>query len=126
MLEQMNAKAVICVDVSKEDDNDFYEYGTSLNGFWLLLNSFNPFTKTVRVPSMGDLSQKLIWVQATKRRSEVTETADLWLAPPVSNYGVLEYDKFDEIVQKGYDHAVPLIDKFIEENPWIVSSSLKD
>jgi len=65
----------------------------------------------------------VIWVQSTKRRSEVIEAADLWISPPVSEYGVLEYDKFDEIVQKGYDHAVPLVDEFIRENPWVLSGS---
>lgn len=121
MIKQMNAKAVICVDVSKESVNDYYEYGTSLSGFWLLLNSLNPFSKTVRVLSMGDLSQKLIWVSCENRRSEVLNSADLFLTPPVSEYGVLDYDKFDEIVQKGYEYAIPRIDDFIKKNPWVVS-----
>jgi len=150
MLEQMNAKAVICVDVSKEDTHDYYEYGSSLGGFWLLMNSLNPFVKTVRVPSMGvsccllesfpvstlhlyltttlnmnialqELSQKLIWVSSTNHRSAVMDNVDLFLTPPVHHYGTLEYDKIDEIVQKGYDYAKPRVDAFIRKNPWIVS-----
>jgi len=123
MIKQMNAKAVICVDVSKESVYDYYEYGTSLSGFWLLINSLNPFSKTVRVLSMGDLSQKLIWVSCENRRSEVLNSADLFLTPPVSDFGVLDYDKFDEIVQKGYEYAVPRIDAFIQKNPWVVSNN---
>lgn len=122
MLEQMNAKAVICVDVSRESVyDDYYEYGTSLSGFSLLLNSLNPFAKTVRVLSMGELSQKLIWVSSDNHRAEVMNTADLSLTPPVSEYGVLEYDKFDEIVEKGYQYALPRVDAFIKKNPWVIS-----
>ena len=121
MINQMNANAVICVDVSKEDTDGYYEYGTSLSGFWLMVNSLNPFTKTVRVPSMGDLSQKLIWVSSKIHLSEVMNNADLFLTPPVSHYGTLEFDKMDEIVELGYEYAKPRIDAFIKENPWVVS-----
>ncbi|GFH50912.1 patatin-domain-containing protein [Chaetoceros tenuissimus] len=116
-----SAKAVIAVDVSKQDDNDFYEYGTSLSGLWLLLNSLNPFKETVRVQSMGDLSQRLIWVSSVNHRSEIMNSVDLFLTPPVGEYGTLEYDKFDEIVNIGYKYALSKIDAFIEENPWVVS-----
>jgi lysophospholipid hydrolase len=70
---------------------------------------------------MGDLSQKLIWVTSENQRAAVMNTADLPLTPPVSEYGVLEYDKFDEIVEKGYEYALPRVDEFIKKNPWVVS-----
>lgn len=122
LIEQMNAKAAICVDVAKEHTYDYYEYGTNLSGFWLLLNSLNPFAKTVRVPSMGELSQRLIWVSSTNHRKSLMDKVDLFLSPPVSNYGTLDYDKFDEIVDKGYQYAKPRVDAFIRENPWVVSA----
>ena len=48
-----SAKAVIAVDVSKQDDNDFYEYGTNLSGLWLLLSRLPPYKETARDPSVG-------------------------------------------------------------------------
>ncbi len=122
LIEQMNAKAAICVDVAKENPSDYYEYGTHISGLWLLLNSLNPFAKTVRVPSMGDLSQRLIWVSAFNHRRSLVDKVDLFLSPPVGNYGTLEFDKFDEIVEVGYQYAKPRVDAFISENPWVVSS----
>jgi lysophospholipid hydrolase len=140
MKRQMGAKTVIAVDVSQEVVLDNYEYGTHLNGWWLLWNSWNPFAKTVKasiateyatrldgdfvrsgfetidslvclsasiqqIPSMGDISERLAWVSADRHKKKAKADSDLFLEPPVGNYGVLEYDKFDEIVELGYAYA---------------------
>ena len=51
MREQFGAKTVISVDVSDEFECDYADYGLHLSGWWLLWNSWNPFVKTVKVPS---------------------------------------------------------------------------
>lgn len=38
----------------------WFEYGDGLSGWWLLWNRLNPFTETVRVPSMGEISSQLM------------------------------------------------------------------
>jgi hypothetical protein len=43
------------------------------------------------------------------------------LTPPVGEYGTLEYDKMDIIVEKGYNYAKPIIDDWVKKNPWLVS-----
>jgi lysophospholipid hydrolase len=122
MSEHMGAQTVIAVDVSPEKPIEYFEYGTNLSGFWLLLNSWNPFAKTVRVPSMGELSQKLIWVSSIQHlNTVVNKHVDLFIVPPVEQYGTLEYDKFDEIFEKGYEDAKPRVKAFIEKRPWLVS-----
>lgn len=77
---------------------------------------------TVRVPSMGDISELLIWVSSEQHRKSVAAVSDLHLTPPVQDYGTLEYDKFDEILAVGYEYAKPIIDEWVKENPWLVSS----
>ncbi|CAB9506410.1 Lysophospholipase NTE1 [Seminavis robusta] len=121
MKRQMKARTVIAVDVSAEVVLDNYEYGTHLNGWWLLYNSWNPFTQTVKIPSMGDISERLAWVNCDNQKKKVKEYIDLFLEPPVSNYGVLEYDKFDEIISIGYEHAKPKVDHFVKKYPHLVS-----
>ena len=96
----MNASIVISVDVTSESERDYMEYGPHLSGWWLLWNSLNPFAETARVPSMGDISERLQWVSSEQHRKTVRQASDLHLVPPVQNYGTLEYDKFDEIVEK--------------------------
>jgi len=122
MSNQMGARTVIAVDVSPEDVVEYYDYGSNLSGLWLLWNSWNPFVTTVRVPSMGDLSQKLMWVSSVKHLSTVKENFDLLLTPPVHDYGTLEYDKFDEIYELSYQYAKPIVEKFLKEKPYLAMS----
>ena len=117
----MRARTVIAVDVSQEVILDIYEYGSHLNGWWILWNSWNPFIKTVNIPSMGDISERLAWVSGERHKKKVKEHIDLFLQPPVGNFGVLEYDKFDEIVALGYEYAKPRVDHFVKKYPHLVS-----
>jgi hypothetical protein len=36
--------------------------------------------------------------------------------------GTLEYDRFDEIVEKSYNYSKPIIDEWVRKNPWLISS----
>merc|ERR1712071_115978 len=117
VMRARGARIVISVDVSDEDCIEYHDYGVQLSGWWLLLNSMGPFTKTVRVPSMGDLNYKIAWVSASQYKNQVIENSDIHLVPPVGKYGTLEYDKFEEIAQKGYDYAKPIIDEWAKKHP---------
>jgi len=124
MRDQAGARTVISVDVSGENEKDYYEYGTHLSGWWLLYNSWNPFTRTVNVPSMGDISDSLRWVSSDQHRRRMESEADLHFRPPIQEYGTLEFDKFDEIVEKGYAYAKPIIDDWVRRNPSLISEQL--
>jgi len=123
MKYQMGARTVIAVDVSDFYEKEYYEYGTHLSGWWVLWNSWNPFSKTVHVPSMGDISDMLIWVSSEQRRKAVRLITDLHLIPPVMDIGTLEFDKFDEIAEKGYNYAKPIVDEWVRQNPSLSSSA---
>ncbi len=87
MKYQMGARTVISVDVSDFQEREYYEYGSYLSGWWVLWNSWNPFVKTVHVPSMGDISDMLIWVSSEQKRKAVNLISDLHLTPPVQDIG---------------------------------------
>jgi lysophospholipid hydrolase len=70
---------------------------------------------------MGDISERLAWVNGDVQKKKVRKYCDLFLQPPVSNYGVLEFDKFDEIVELGYEYAKPKVDHFVKKYPHLVS-----
>jgi len=116
VMAEFGAKKVIAVDVANVRVADYYEYGASLSGFWLLYNSWNPFVQTVKVPSMGDLNEMLSWVSSERLRKKIMTQVDLFLSPPVQDFGTLEYDKFDEIVQIGYEYAKPIVDSWAKKN----------
>jgi len=124
MRDQIGAQTVIAVDVAAESQRDYFEYGTHLNGWWVLWNSLNPFEKTVHLPSIGDISDMLRWVSSEKHRKFVRRYADLTLTPPIQQYGTLQYESFDDIVQKGYEYAKPIIADWVKLNPWLLSEPL--
>lgn len=83
MKYQMGARVVIAVETSAEIERDHYMYGNSLSGWWVLWNSLNPFSKTVKVPSMGDISDLLVWASSGKHLRNSQLISDLYLMPPV-------------------------------------------
>lgn len=95
MRDQMGARTVISVDVAAEQEREYFDYGLHLSGWWVLWNSLNPFVKTVKVPSMGDISDMLVWVSADRhRKTVVLRASDLCLKPPVQQYGKQSPDAF--------------------------------
>ena len=117
-MSERGARHIIAVDVSKGKTRDYANYGAELSGFWLLYNSWNPFVKTVNIPSMGDINNHLAWVQSENERSKVKENLKdgLFLRPPVGEFGTLDFHRFDEIVDIGYEYALPIVRKWAKEN----------
>ncbi|KAJ0400875.1 hypothetical protein ATCC90586_002577 [Pythium insidiosum] len=108
MKEEGGIKYVLAVDVGAEPRHEYFGYGSALSGWWLLWNKLNPFASTVIVPSMGDVSAALAYVSSEQHKERMkTECIDLYLRPPVNDYGTLEFDKMEEIIQVGYDYALP-------------------
>ncbi|POM65268.1 Patatin like protein [Phytophthora palmivora] len=110
MKEEGGIKYIFAVDVASESRTDFYDYGSALSGWWLLWNKLNPFAKTVAVPSMGDVSAALAYVSSEQHKDRIKEEfIDLYLRPPVKDYGTLEFNKMEEIIEVGYNYALPRI-----------------
>ncbi|KAG6976770.1 hypothetical protein JG688_00001013 [Phytophthora aleatoria] len=110
MKEEGGIKYIFAVDVASESCTDFYDYGSALSGWWLLWNKLNPFAKTVAVPSMGDVSAALAYVSSEQHKDRIKEECvDLYLRPPVKDYGTLEFNKKDEIIEVGYKYALPRV-----------------
>ncbi|CEG36666.1 patatin like protein [Plasmopara halstedii] len=110
MKEESGIKYIFAVDVASESLTNFYTYGSTLSGWWVLWNKLNPFAKTVAVPSMGDVSAALAYVSSEQHKDRIKEECvDLYLRPPVKDYGTLEFNKMEEIIDVGYKYALPRI-----------------
>lgn len=110
MKEEGGIKYIVAVDVGSEPRRDYFGYGSSLSGWWLLWNKINPFAETVIVPSMGDVSAALAYVSSEQHKDRMkAECIDLYLRPPVNDYGTLQFDKMEEIIRVGYEYALPRI-----------------
>ena len=58
-----------------------------------------------KFPGILDILVSSANAPSTERSARVKRAADLCLTPPVGEFGVLEFDARDRIIQKGYEYA---------------------
>ncbi|XP_054440072.1 patatin-like phospholipase domain-containing protein 7 isoform X2 [Pteronotus mesoamericanus] len=102
----MGAKVVIAVDVGSRDETDLTNYGDALSGWWLLWKRWNPLATKVKVLNMAEIQSRLAYVCCV-RQLEVVRNSDYceYLRPPIDSYGTLDFGKFTEICEVGYQHG---------------------
>lgn len=66
-MRSLGAKYVLAIDVGSQDEMDFTNYGDSLSGFWLLWKKYNPFTASVKIPSLPDIQSRLAYVSCVRQ-----------------------------------------------------------
>ncbi|KAM9858189.1 LOW QUALITY PROTEIN: patatin-like phospholipase domain-containing protein 7 [Aulostomus maculatus] len=121
----MGAKVVIAIDVGSRDETDLTNYGDSLNGWWLLWKRFNPLAERVKVLNMAEIQTRLAYVCCV-RQLELVKNSDYceYIRPPIDRYGTLEFSKFDEIAEVGYEHGKTLFD--VWRRSGVIDKMLKD
>ncbi|XP_069435749.1 patatin-like phospholipase domain-containing protein 7 isoform X2 [Ovis canadensis] len=107
----MGAKVVIAIDVGSRDETDLTNYGDALSGWWLLWKRWNPLATKVKVLNMAEIQTRLAYVCCV-RQLEMVKSSEYceYLRPPIDNYGTLEFSKFDEICEVGYQHGRTVFD----------------
>lgn len=74
-----------------------------------------PFRKRIEVPRLGDILMRTIMLSSADRFEAVRKNVDLLLAPPIDNFGMLQFDAADDIIAAGYDYARPLLEAKLKE-----------
>uniref|UniRef100_A0A096NWM3 Patatin like domain 7, lysophospholipase n=1 Tax=Papio anubis TaxID=9555 RepID=A0A096NWM3_PAPAN len=107
----MGAKVVIAIDVGSRDEMDLTNYGDALSGWWLLWKRWNPLATKVKVLNMAEIQTRLAYVCCV-RQLEVVKSSDYceYLRPPIDSYGTLDFSKFNEICEVGYQHGRTVFD----------------
>lgn len=98
----------IVVDVSHQGNELTVacDYEDLPSGWRLLWNHLNPFS-TFRKPfNILQVISRVATVTSAKDRSEVRKRADLIIEPPVSDFGLLEWDAIDTLVELGYQSTL--------------------
>jgi len=79
------------------------EYREVLTGRSVLWNRINPFRKTPQVPTIFEILSRLTMLGSAKQAAEMVEnTLDLYIQPPLDEFGVIEYNAIDRIADVGY------------------------
>uniref|UniRef100_A0A669Q7F8 lysophospholipase n=1 Tax=Phasianus colchicus TaxID=9054 RepID=A0A669Q7F8_PHACC len=102
----MGAKVVIAIDVGSRDETNLTNYGDCLSGWWLLWKRWNPLAEKVKVPNLAEIQTRLAYVCCV-RQLEMVKSSDYceYIRPPIDRYGTLDFGKFDEICEVGYQHG---------------------
>ncbi|XP_051893440.1 patatin-like phospholipase domain-containing protein 7 [Pristis pectinata] len=121
----MGAKVVIAIDVGSQDETDLTNYGDSLSGWWLLWKRLNPWAAKVKVLGMAEIQTRLAYVCCV-RQLEVVKNSDYceYIRPPIDRYGTLEFGKFNEIAEVGYQHGKTLFELWNRNG--VIDNMLKD
>ncbi|XP_041094456.1 patatin-like phospholipase domain-containing protein 7 isoform X2 [Polyodon spathula] len=121
----MGAKVVIAIDVGSQDETDLTNYGDSLSGWWLLWKRWNPLGEKVKVLDMAEIQTRLAYVCCV-RQLEMVRSSEYceYIRPPIDRYGTLDFGKFNEILEVGYQHGKTLFDVWCRSG--VVDKMLKD
>ncbi|XP_067431463.1 patatin-like phospholipase domain-containing protein 7a isoform X1 [Thunnus thynnus] len=121
----MGAKVVIAIDVGSRDETNLTNYGDSLSGWWLLWKRLNPLAEKVKVLNMAEIQTRLAYVCCV-RQLESVKNSDYceYIRPPIDRYRTLEFGKFDEIAEVGYQHGKTVFDVWTRSG--VVEKMMKD
>ncbi|XP_061438750.1 patatin-like phospholipase domain-containing protein 6 isoform X13 [Rhineura floridana] len=121
----MGAKTVIAIDVGSQDETDLCNYGDSLSGWWLLWKRLNPWAEKVKVPDMAEIQSRLAYVSCV-RQLEVVKSSSYceYIRPPIDRFKTMDFGKFDEIYDVGYQHGKVVFDGWCRGD--IIEKMVKD
>ncbi|MBA3534609.1 MAG: patatin-like phospholipase family protein [Ardenticatenales bacterium] len=97
---------VVAVNVSAQGEmSKEYTFGTGLSGWTVLWNRLNPFSKRLEAPSLLSSLHRVTDVVSVNELTSKERFADLLIKPAVSHYGLLEFHRYEEIIEVGYQNA---------------------
>ncbi|KAF9282674.1 phosphatidylcholine and lysophosphatidylcholine phospholipase [Mortierella alpina] len=116
-MKSLGANTIFAVDVGSDDDTTLHNYGDSLSGWLVLLNRWNPFSNVYRhIPNLADLQSRLAYVSSVKQLEAAKATPGMfYFKPPVQEFGTLEFGRFLEICEVGYEYGKEMLEKWRKE-----------
>src|SRR5271169_3631880 len=76
------------------------------SGVWGMLNHYNPFSKIPDVPTLSDIQSRLAYATSVPVLEKAKASPGvLYMQPPVQMYATLDFGKFDEIYEVGYQYC---------------------
>jgi predicted acylesterase/phospholipase RssA len=91
-----------------------YDYGDSLSGWRVLRSRINPSTDIIDAPSIVSIMMRANALGSINATAQQIAQADLLLQPPVRDYGLFDFDVFDDVVRAGYEYARAPIEEWLE------------
>jgi NTE family protein len=109
MRDMRGVGTVIGVDLGARSPRRL-EFDEMPGGWKLLLDRLRPRSKRrYRVPSLMAYLLNVTILYSTSRQQQLRQLTDVYFSPPLQRVGLLQWSRFDQIVQQGYDHAIELL-----------------
>ena len=113
-------RTVIVVDVSSGQEIQG-EYRRLPSPWQVALARLTPFRKELRVPTILDVLMGSTMLSSAARAQQVTAEADLFLKPPIGEFGMLQFTALEELIDIGHRDATKEIARWLKErpDPWL-------
>lgn len=114
-MQQMGAVHVVAVDVGVAEDTSPVNYGDSLSGWWVMICRLNPFRQAKgRIPELSDINGRIAYVSSVQQLEEVKKMKGvIYLHPPIEGLAMMDFGKFQEIEELGYQYGKKIIAQWI-------------
>jgi len=97
---------IVAVNVSPDVDLvQDYRFGPGISGWQVLLNRLNPLEKNLQVPSIFENILRSMSIADVHRVRSMLGLVDLYICPPVERFGILDFQRYAEIIEIGYHTA---------------------
>ena len=77
--------------------------------FW---SKYLPGRQHISHPKMMDILMRTTMLASTAKTKSTIREADLYLRPPVTQFGMLEFKSFENIVNAGYHYTLEQLKDF--------------
>ncbi|MEM7110848.1 MAG: cyclic nucleotide-binding and patatin-like phospholipase domain-containing protein [Chloroflexota bacterium] len=82
-----------------------YAFDTHLSGWEILWRRLNPWAKPIKAPSLMGLLMRSAMLNSTQQTNLARRQANVLVEPDVSAYGLLAFERYQEIINVGYQTA---------------------
>jgi lysophospholipid hydrolase len=116
MLE-MGTDRIIAVDVGSAVDNNYDDYGDTLNGFYAIFQKFFGKKKYI---SLGAIQYRLAYVSSQQKMKEMMDNEKIiLLRPDIDHYNTMDFNKLDEIITHGYEFGKKIVKEWRNSGSYI-------
>lgn len=97
---------IIGVNVSQIPEQfNYYDFGSSLSGWKVLLSRINPFVETIRIPRIAETLLRSTDIKSIERLNEARELLEVLVEPNVRSISLLDFKSYETISELGYQEA---------------------
>jgi lysophospholipid hydrolase len=111
VMQSQGADIIIAINVARDDDTVAINYPDYVSGWWILFKKL--FFLRNEIPPLEEIQSRLTYAWCMRSLEEVYRLKGcLHMKPPVQSYGLMEFNKFNDIVEAGYAYGKECIAKW--------------